>query len=115
MIGAVGAVGAQAKQEVDRSDDKIPGPDDAQWASSIHQTADKHFSFMRPSVYYPEGTLVQLEGQDSPVQVTPNLFVMRKLKERFNKPRDQWLLHFDPALLALEELDVRSKVIDADY
>ena len=111
MIGAVGAVGAQAKQEVDSSSDKIPGPDDAQWASSIHQTADKHFSFMRPAAYMAEGSFIEIEGEGS-LPVTSNLFMMRKLKERFNKPRDQWLLHFDPALLRLEELDVRSKKIE---
>ena len=111
-VGAVAAVGAQARQEVDDYNEKIPTSRDAQWASSIHQTADKHFVFMRPAAYYPDGTLIEVEGEQGSLQVTPNLFIMRMLKQRFAPGLHQWLLHFDPALLRLEELDVRSKKIE---
>ena len=113
-VGAVAAVGAQARQEVDDYKEKIPTSRDAQWASSIHQTADKHFVFMRPAAYQ-EGGLIEIEGEPGSLQVTQNLFIMRMLKQRFAPGRHQWLLHFDPALLRLEELDVRSKAIDVDY
>ena len=105
-VGAVAVVGAQARQEVDERNDKVPGPQDAQWASAIHQTADKHFALMRPILYYEPDTIIKLEGQ-SPLKVTENLFVLRMLKQRFESGRYTWLLHFDPAYLQLEELELR--------
>lgn len=105
-VGAVAIVGAQARQEVDERNEKIPGPQDAQWASAIHQTADKHFALMRPILYYELDQLIRIEGQ-APLKITENLFIMRMLKQRFAEGRHTWLLHFDPAYLVLEELELQ--------
>ena len=106
-VGAVAAVAAQARQEVDEYQEKIPTQRDAQWASAIHQTADKHFALMRPIQYYPEGQLIKIEGSERPVPVSEELFIMRMLKQRFAPGRHTWLMHFDPAYLKLEEMEMR--------
>jgi replicative DNA helicase len=110
-IGAVAIVGAQARQEVDDRNEKIPGPRDAQWASAIHQTADKHFSLMRPILYYEPDQLIRIEGQ-APLKITENLFILRMLKQRFAGGRHTWLLHFDPAYLTLEALELERHSYD---
>lgn len=111
-IGAVSVVGAQAKQEVDKYDEKIPGPGDVLWASAIHQAADKHFALMRPALYYPIGKKITIEGQP-PIEVTEELFIIRMHKQRMDRGRFTWFLHFEPAYLKLEEMDLRRKTLEA--
>ena len=105
-IGAAAVVGAQARQEVDDRNIKIPGLRDAQWASSIGQTADKLFSLWRPSLTEELGTMIRLEGGHD-YEVTDNLLIVRMLKQRFAPGRYTWAMYFDPAYLELAELETR--------
>ena len=46
---------------------------------------------------------------DQSIEVTENLLVVRKLKERFNKSVQTWPLYFDPRYLKLGELESDAK------
>jgi len=103
-IGAPAVVGVQASREVDTRTIKIPELADAQWASSIEQTADKVFGLWRPAVTEEGGTLIELGRQQYPVN--DQLFVLRLLKQRGDRARFTWVLHFHPAYLQLAELEI---------
>ena len=61
-------VAVQSKRDVDDySGLRIPGLADAQWASSIEQTADKIFGLTRPVLYMEDGTQINVknDGEES--------------------------------------------------
>ena len=105
-IGAPAVVGAQARQEVDDRQIKIPELRDAQWASAIGQTADKVFSLWRPSMTEEEGVQIRL-ASGKQYEVTQELLIMQMLKQRGEQGRHTLAMYFDPAYLKLAELETR--------
>lgn len=102
-VGAPVVVAVQARREVDQRDNKIPGMWDAQWSSSIEQTADKFFSLWRPWLTEPhtnefgQPNSVTIDEHQHPV--TKELLVMQMHKQRFDNGSWIWPLHFNPAYL----------------
>jgi len=72
--------------------------------SSIEQTADKVFGLWRPAVTEEDDTRIELSRQQYPVN--DQLFVLRLLKQRGDRARFTWVLHFHPAYLQLAELEI---------
>ena len=83
----------------------IPELNDAQWASSIEQTADRVFSIWRPIQTMEKDATVKL-GTES-FTVDDNLMIIRLLKQRGDVGRYTWGMYFDPALMKLAELEMR--------
>lgn len=108
-VGIPAVCGVQARQEVDRTRDKIPELSDAQWSSAIGQTADKVFSLMRPILYFPDGGKIEATWMKDKTQIdiTDTLLIMRLLKQRMEQGRYTWALHFDPRYLRLTEMELR--------
>ena len=96
-------VAVQARREVDDRQVKIPDLRDAQWASRIEQACDKWYSLWRPWVTNADQKTVKVAGENH--DITENLLVIRKLKERFNSPRFTMAMHFDPKYVRLTELE----------
>jgi len=103
-VGCPAAVAVQARREVDSRDYKAPGLWDAQWASSIEQTADKYFSLWRPWLTEDRDGTVEIDGVAFPV--TKELLILSMLKQRFENGRWTWALHFQPQYLELCSLEV---------
>jgi len=104
-VGCPAAVAVQARREVDSRENKTPGLWDAQWASSIEQTADKYFSLWRPWLTEPREGIVDIDGRQLPV--TEGLLIMSMQKQRFENGRWTWPLWFQPQYLKLCELELR--------
>jgi replicative DNA helicase len=111
MVGAPAVAAVQASREVDNRAIKLPEPRDAQWASSIEQTADKLFSLWRPAVTEgvktPGGQPVEVHmwNDPRPYEVTESLLFVLMCKQRFAPGRHWWPLYFDPAYLKLAEME----------
>ena len=105
-VGAPAVAAVQAHRRVDDYKVKLPEMQDGMWASSIEQTADKMFSLWRPKM--TEEALIIKDERDREYQVTENLLLLRKLKERFNQGRFTVPLYFDPAYLKLAEMEMRN-------
>ena len=106
-VGAPAVVGVQANRSVDQRTVKLAEQNDAQWASSIEQTADKMFSLWRPArTQEMLGGDIQMEDGKR-YEVTPTLMVIRMIKQRFEQGRHTWLMYFDPAYLKLAQLETR--------
>ena len=105
-VGAPAVAGVQAGRDVDNRADKLAEIRDAQWASSIEQTADKVFSLWRPARTEPPDSFIDTESGDK-LQVTESLLLIRMLKQRMDRARFTFKMHFDPAYLRLAELETR--------
>ena len=102
-VGAPAVAAVQAGRDVDSRQLQIPELNDAQWASSIEQTADKVFSLWRPCQSMDDGAL--LEIGDQCYTVNNNLMIVRLLKQRGDQGRYTWGMYFNPALMKLAELE----------
>jgi replicative DNA helicase len=123
-VGCPALVAVQARREVDDRDVKISEMRDAQWASSIEQTADKAFAIWRPwrseaTSAGPDDIAVSADGVKTirgrfievwgkAFQVSETLLFMRMLKQRGDRGQEQFALHFHPAYLKLAEMEVRN-------
>ncbi len=105
-VGAPAVAGVQASRDVDNRAEKLAEIRDAQWASSIEQTADKVFSLWRPARTEPPGKFIATESGQQ-LEVTESLLLIRMLKQRMDRARFTWKMHFDPAYLKLAELETR--------
>lgn len=111
-VGAPAVAGVQASRDVDSRAEKLAEIRDAQWASSIEQTADKIFSLWRPARTEPPGNYIETESGQQ-LEVTETLLLIRMLKQRMDRARFTWKMHFDPAYLKLAELETRR--LDDDH
>ena len=94
-------VAVQSKRDVDDySGLRIPGLSDAQWASSIEQTADKIFGLTIPAMYMDEGTTITVknEGEEYAYSVGPETFCMKTIKQRWGKAGRTFVLDLQPSL-----------------
>lgn len=102
-------MGVQASRATDEREDKMPTIADCQWASAMEQVADKLYSITRP---YLNQNMRQkgfkFRGQlIYPEDVTPEMLLMRKLKERFNPGAgDTYLLTMRPELVRLADREL---------
>jgi len=111
--GAPAVVAVQASRDVDQRAVKLAEAHEAQWSSSIEQTSDKMFSLWRPArTQELQGKQIEMEDGTRHV-VTDTLLLVRMLKQRFERGRQTWALHFDPASLHLAEREMR--MIDHAY
>ena len=102
--GVPAVAGVQAARRVDDRVIKLAEMNDAQWASAIEQTSDKVFSLWRPARSEDAGEWIEGESGKR-YEVTDTLFFLRMLKQRGDRGRFTWTLHFDPSLLKLAELE----------
>jgi len=101
-VAAPAVAAVQAGRKVDERKEKLPELADAQWASSIEQTADKAFGLWRPALTEEAKTIEAESGRV--YQVTEDLLLMRMLKQKYSKGRFTWALRFEPAYLKLESM-----------
>lgn len=107
-VGAPAVAAVQASRDVDTRQVKLAESYDAQWSSSIEQTSDKMFALWRPArTQELKGKLVEMEDGHR-YAVTDSLLLLRMLKQRFDRGRYTWAMHFDPAYLKLAELETRT-------
>jgi len=104
-IGCPGIAGVQARRDVDSYRDPIPTMADAQWSSAIEQTADKQIAVWRPiKTHDPqEHHTIRIGGIDYANE--EDLFVIRLLKQRFEKGYGKWAVRFRPQTLELYDYD----------
>lgn len=103
-VGAPAVCGVQASREVDDLKHKIPEMGHAQWASSIEQAADKLFSLWRPyRTEGPGGEPIAVNGRS--YLITPELTIIRMLKQRGDDGRHTWATFFQPQYLKLAEIE----------
>ena len=108
-VGAPAVCGVQAAREVDDLKYKIPEMTHAQWASSIEQAADKLFSLWRPyRTEGPEGEPIRLTKNSRCFRITPELTIVRMLKQRGDDGRHTWAMYFAPQYLRLAEMETDS-------
>lgn len=110
-VGAPAVCAVQAARRVDDYKEKIPNESDSQWSSALEQCSDKMFGIWRPSKTEGPDSIIELEdGRQFPV--TENLFLLRMLKQRGDRARFTWALHFDMATLKLAELELQRCKVD---
>ena len=105
-IGAPIVMCVQASREVDSYKAKIPHPSDCQHASAIEQESDKLFGIWRPwltETEYRDQTR-SFNGKD--LKITPYLFIMKTLKQRWDDAGHVFNLHFDPAAVKLADQEL---------
>lgn len=102
--GFATVMGVQAARVVDDHPGlKLPTLNDAQWASTIEQTADKLWALTIPSKYLPVGK--PFEVGDWRYQVTPSTLVLQSLKQRWgpHEKGDIWVLDCDLSQASLTQ------------
>lgn len=98
---------AQASRGVDNYENKIPGLADCQHASAIEQDADKVFGVWRPKLTETGDVLeVRVNGKDTDIPITDNLFVMRLNKQRMDRAGMTFYMYLDPALARLSDMEL---------
>lgn len=124
-VGCPALAAVQARREVDDRGIKIAEMRDAQWASSIEQTADKAFGIWRPwrtesrmidpdkiettpnGIKSIRGGFVEVWGKMHKISET--LLFMQMLKQRGDRGQDQFVLHFHPAYLRLADMEIQNE------
>lgn len=93
----------QAGRGTDARRDPIPTMADAQWSSAIEQTADKQIAVFRPIRQWQpdEKAVIAVGGRD--YDNTPELFIVRLLKQRFEIGYGTFAVHFVPQTLELRD------------
>jgi replicative DNA helicase len=104
--------GVQAARGVDRYENPIPTMADAQHSSAIEQTADKQLALWRPikseeakNKSDRKGT-VNIGGHE--FDITPELLVIRVLKQRFDVGHGTYAVRFEPQTLTMADYETRS-------
>lgn len=105
QIGAPIIAGVQAARSVDSYNKPLPTMADAQWSSAIEQTADKQISIWRPSKTHSadEHPTIDVDGVD--YFNDEDLFVIKLLKQRFERGFGVWAVKFKPQTLELFDYD----------
>jgi replicative DNA helicase len=102
--------GVQSTRGVDRYENPIPTMSDAQHSSAIEQTADKQIALWRP-IKSEEGkgkterkSSVNISGTE--FDITPELMVIRVLKQRFDVGHGTYAVRFEPQTLRMTDYDM---------
>jgi replicative DNA helicase len=99
-------IGVQANQRTDDYKMPIPTMRDAEWSAVIGQLADAVLALWRPiKSFLPiHEPFIDIAGVDYPN--TENLFVMKLLKQRFEKGHGIWAQHLDPNTLIMKDYEL---------
>ena len=100
-VGVPIIAGVQARRSVDDQRDPLPGMADAQWSSSIEQTADKQISLWRPSKTHLHEDHPSIDIGGVMYANDEELFVIKLLKQRFERGFGVWPVRFRPHTLEL--------------
>jgi replicative DNA helicase len=93
--------GVQASRGVDAYKNPIPTMSDAQWSSAIEQTADKQISVWRPAKTHSPDEYLTIPVDGVEYKNDEELFVVKLLKQRFEKGYGAWAVRFKPQTLEL--------------
>lgn len=107
-------MGVQARREVDGYRNPIPTMSDAQWSSSVEQIADKQIGIWRPIKTVDPAERPKIEVGGHHFVNDENLFVIKLLKQRFEKGYGVWAVHFEPQTLELHDYEIVSEGYRAD-
>ena len=105
-IGCPIVAGVQASRAVDDRQSPIPTLADAQWSSSIEQTADKQIALFRPSRHKTPDEQPVVRIGDYQYDNVPELLVVRVLKQRFDVGYGTYAVRFVPETLEMADYDV---------
>lgn len=105
-IGAPGIAGVQARREVDSYGDQIPTMSDAQHSSAIEQEADKQIGIWRPIKTHDPEKHKYIEVGGHEIKNTESLFVIRLLKQRFERGYGTFAVNFIPETLEVYDYDL---------
>lgn len=94
----------QASRAVDKSKSKIPTSADCQWSSAIEQASDKLFGIWRPCL---TENVDEVRINKEQIKVTPNLLVVKMLKQRFAAAGQVFPLFFAPEFVKLADMELR--------
>jgi replicative DNA helicase len=106
-IGCPIIAGVQASRAVDERRSPIPTLSDAQWSSSIEQTADKQLALFRPIREWPPEEQPAITVGKHQYANTPELLVIRILKQRFDVGCGTYAVRFAPQTLEMADYEVR--------
>lgn len=101
QIGAPIIAGVQARRSVDDYRNPLPTMSDAQWSSAIEQTADKQISVWRPSKTHAVDENEYIDVAGVSYKNDEDLFVIKLLKQRFERGFGVWAVRFRPQTLEL--------------
>ena len=107
QIGAPIVAGVQAGRRVDDYQKPIPTMSDAQWSSAIEQTADKQISVWRPAKTHDAEKNPTISVGGTEYQNDEDLFVIKLLKQRFERGFGVWAVRFKPQTLEINDYTVR--------
>lgn len=93
--------GVQARRQADEKRFQIPSMADAQWSSTIEQTADKQVSLLRPIKTMDEDEDIDIGGYSC--RVSENLLIIKLLKQRLEKGYGIWPVVFEPETLRMAD------------
>jgi replicative DNA helicase len=101
-------VGIQANQRTDDYKTPIPTMRDAEWSAVIGQLADALLALWRPvkSFLPSQEPYITIEGVDYPNN--DNLFVIKLLKQRFEKGHGIWAQHLNPNTLVMKDYELKT-------
>jgi replicative DNA helicase len=104
-IGCPLLIGVQANRDVDDKRMPIPSLASAQWASAIEQEADKQIGLWRPRKTHSDidNPTVKVNGTD--YTNDEDLFVVKLLKQRFERGFGVWAIRFKPQTLEVYDYD----------
>lgn len=105
-IGAPGIAGVQARRDVDSYGDPIPTMSDAQHSSAIEQEADKQIGVWRPIKTHDPEKHPSIEVGEHSFKNDEGLFVIRLLKQRFERGYGTFAVNFRPETLTVVDYDV---------
>lgn len=111
-VGCPVFIGVQAKESVDKQQDKMPGMGDTYYTSELDHTVDKGFGLMKPSKYFEFGDDLGFRWNDQvhSLLVTDKLFIMDMWKQRSESGNRRFPLYFDMAKLQLEDIDLNIQI-----
>lgn len=109
QIGAPIIAGVQAGRAVDAYSKPLPTMADAQWSSAIEQTADKQISIWRPSKTHSTEEHEFIDVGGTSYINNEDLFVIKLLKQRFERGYGIWATRFKPQTLELYDYDTRKE------
>lgn len=101
QIGAPIIAGVQAGRRVDDYKSPLPTMADAQWSSAIEQTADKQISVWRPRKTHDPEEYPKIPVEGIEYKNDEDLFIIKLLKQRFERGYGAWAVRFKPETLEL--------------
>ncbi len=104
-------IGVQARREVDHYKHQIPTLSDAQWSSSIEQIADKQIAIWRPIKTHDPSDEPFIEVGGNSFTNDESLFVIKLLKQRFERGYGVWAVRFEPQTLKLHDYETRKELM----